>query len=192
MCPITADCWISCFNTPPFSCIYPSPSPASLFPIDDCCVAFCLLHSNAPSQTALKLTHKFMGECRRCTSNARRRQAGGLQKDQAVRVRWRGTVGCWLLAVAEAAGHCDAFEHGLLDVASLVGSNVAAVVGGSVGGGWIGWWRKVVVGRGAAEALSGFVVRRSWSSVVDDEDGAWITTGSLKKTWFTQVYSWFT
>ena len=43
--------------------------------------------------------------------------------------------GCWLLAVAEAAGHCDAFEHGLLDVASLVGSNVAAVVGGSVGGG---------------------------------------------------------
>ena len=38
------------------------------------------------------------------------------------------------MAVAEAAGHCDAVD-GLLDVASLVGSDVAAVVGGSVGGG---------------------------------------------------------
>ena len=40
--------------------------------------------------------------------------------------------GCWQWQ--RRAGHCDAVD-GLLDVASLVGSDVAAVVGGSVGGG---------------------------------------------------------
>ena len=47
---------------------YPCPSPASHFPIVDCCVAFRLLRLNAPRQTALKLTPKFIRECWRCST----------------------------------------------------------------------------------------------------------------------------
>ena len=67
-----------------------------------------------------------MGECRRCSSIARRRQAG------FKRIRRKG--GGRGLLMAEEAGHCDAVV-GSLVVASLVGSDVAAVVGGNVGDG---------------------------------------------------------
>ena len=63
----------SFFYYVPFRLFCPCPSPASLFPVVDCCVGFHPLHSNAPRQTALKLTPEFIRE----RHHGVRRRSGG-------------------------------------------------------------------------------------------------------------------